>query len=304
MPYLGFFDDLYADDKDVDISKLADGKIIINGKECDADSMIDESDRLSMFNDCSMRYKSSLLWSIKHHLKSIEEESKDNKKHSPAYYARYKELIERFKVKVEACEFPEHLEDWWHYEYSVYETGVTLQLAHVSWFDFDRDDDISEEHDTVFDLLKVSTKLLTVEQYAQAYGVTTTTVRQWIRRGKLRSAIKRGSEWRIPELCEPSGRGYQIAAYDRKEYLTDLPQGYEFLNDYDFVRIMQNRDKKELFDVYFGYRSDERGTYEEKAKKKKPLEMQMDIKEREKFELYLISNPFVQSVSNYITGRS
>ena len=304
MPYLGFFDDLYANDKDVDISKLSEGKIIINGEERDADSMIDEDDRLSMFHDCSMRYKSAILRCIDRHLNSIEEESKNSEKHSLAYYTRYKELIERFRMAVDACEFPEHLEDWWHYEYSVYETGVTLQLAHVSWFDFDKDDDIFEDHDTVFDLLKVSTKLLTVEQYAQAYGVTTTTVRQWIRRGKLRSAVKSGSEWRIPELCEPSGRGYHIAVYDRKEYLTDLPQGYEFFNDFDFVRIMQNRDKKELFDIYFGYRDDERGTYEEKKKIKDPVEVKMDIKEREKFELYLISNPFVQSVSNYITARS
>lgn len=304
MPYLGFFDDLYGDDKDVDISKLAEGKIIINGVERDADSMIDEYDRLSMFHDCSIRYKSVLLRRIDDHLKSIEKESKENKEHSAAYYDRYKDLIERFKVSVDACVFPEHLEDWWHYEYSVYETGVTLKLAHVAWFDFDRDDSISEDHDTVFDLLTVSTKLLTVEQYAQVYGVTDTTVRQWIRRGKLRSAVKRGSEWRIPELCEPRGRGYHLATFDRKEYLTDLPEAYAFFNDYDFVRIMQNREKKDLFDVYFGYRSDDRGTYEEKAKKKEPLNMQMDIKEREKFELYLISNPFVQPVSNYITARS
>ncbi len=303
MPYLGLFDDMYADDEDVDLSKLAEGRIVINGKEQDADSLIDEYDRLNMFHDCSMRYKSSLLRNIDSHLKSIEKESKESDKHSPAYYARYKALIERFRTAVDACVFPEDLEDWWHYEYSVYETGVTLQLKHVAFFDFNKEDDIIEDHDTVFDLLKISTKLLTVEQYAQAYGVTTTTVRQWIRRGKLRSAVKRGSEWRIPELCEPSGRGYRIAVFDRKEYLTDLPEGYEFFNDYDFVRIMQNREKKELFDVYFGYRSDERGTYEEKARVKEPLNMQMDVREREKFELYLISNPFVQSGSNYITAR-
>ncbi len=143
-----------------------------------------------------------------------------------------------------------------------------------------------------------------MDQYAQAYGVTATTVRQWIRRGKLRSAVKMGSEWRIPELAEVRGRGYLCDTYDRKEYLTDLPPKYEFFIDYDYVSFMQNKESKNLFDVSFGMRHEDNESPEEYEKKKQThRKIQIDKKEREKFELYLISNPFVISAGTYITSR-
>lgn len=304
MPYFGLFEDRYADDKDVDLSKLSEGKIIINGEEKDAGDMISDYDRLSMFNECSIQTKKALLRNIDSHLKSIQEDSKDDTKHSHAYYVRYEELIRRFREKVDRCEFPDNLEDWWHYEYSVYETGVTLKLCHVAWFDVDEEDIVSEDSDTVFELLKVNTKLLTVEQYAHTYGVTATTVRQWIRRGKLRSAVKMGSEWRIPELSEVRGRGYLCDTYYREEYIADLPSEYEFFNDYDYVSFMQNKDNKDFFDVSFGLKHEDNETIEEFEKiKKSTMKIQLDKKAREKFELYLIGNPFVRSAGTYITSR-
>ena len=68
MPYLGLFEDRYGDDKDVDLSKLGEGKIIIDGEERDAGDMISEYDRLSLFNECSIQTKRALLRCIDRHL--------------------------------------------------------------------------------------------------------------------------------------------------------------------------------------------------------------------------------------------
>ena len=37
MPYLGFFDGMSIDGKEVDTSKLSEGKVIIDGEERDAE---------------------------------------------------------------------------------------------------------------------------------------------------------------------------------------------------------------------------------------------------------------------------
>lgn len=156
--------------------------------------------------------------------------------------------------------------------------------------------------DTSFHLLTVRTKLLTVEQYAQAYDVTTTTVRQWIRRGKIRSAVKQGSEWRIPELAEIMERGYRDGHYERLEELTDLPQEYAFLNDYVYMDIRQDKEDKTRYDVLFSMKFDPLVVPKEEWDQYHRT-VQMDRKEREKFELYLISSPFVRASDTYITGR-
>ena len=129
-----------------------------------------------------------------------------------------------------------------------------------------------------------------MEKYASEYGVTTTTVRQWIRRGKIRSAVKMGSEWRIPELAEIRERGYQSAQYSWDDFLLDLPQEYEFLNEYRKVYLSQNKERKDLYDVQL-------------IGKGEMKNLQMNQQEREKFELVLISNPFVTPEKIYIYNR-
>lgn len=304
MAYLGIFDGLFEiNGKEVDLSQLDEGKIIAGDEEFDADEMITDEDRLEAFNDGALKTKEEILKDIDSLLKKIDEDSKTDTKHSRAYYTRYVGLIERFKAEVEKTVFPNKLEDWWHYEYEVRETGVTLTLSHVDYFSFGRDDIVSVSEDTTFNLLNVKTRLLTVEQYAQAYDVTTTTVRQWIRRGKIHTAVKRGSEWRIPELAEATSRGYQYRQYERKEYLTDLPTEYAFFNDYDYVGFEQDSEHKDMFNVLFSKNYDRNKVTDEEEIMKNYKEMQMDQKEREKFELYLISNPFVTPGSIYITSR-
>ena len=232
---------------------------------------------------------------IDRQLNKIDQDSGNGVKHSPAYYERYKALVEKFRAEVEKRTFFDKLEDWWEYRYDIWSTGITLVLEHNDSFDLCADDPVSAIVDTSFELLHVPTKMLTVEQYAQAYGVTTTTVRQWIRRGKLRTAMKAGSEWRIPELAEIMDRGYRSGHYMRKEYLTDLPEEYAFFNEYDYVDINQNKEHKDMYDLCFSKDFDIRDYPDESKWGQFFKEMQIDRKEREKFELYLIASPFVEA---------
>ena len=177
-------------------------------------------------------------------------------------------------------------------------------MDHIDYLSISSNDCVDENKDTIFDLLHIKAKLLTVEQYAQAYGVTTTTVRQWIRRGKIRTAMKVGSEWRIPELAEIMARGYRWGRYYRREVLTDLPEEYAFFNEYDYVVLNQNDERKDLYDVCFGKKHDYLGwESEEEMIKQNYKDIQMDQKEREKFELYLISNPLVEPEEACLASR-
>lgn len=303
VAYFGIFDGMKINGEEVDTSRLeSEGKIIVGDEEMDPDDLITEEDRLQFFNDGALQNQRSLLNDIDILFRKIDEDGKTDTKHSQAYYGRYRELVMKFRTKVEDCTFPEKLEDWWSYTYDVTSTGITLKLAHTDSFDLCADDTIMASCDTEFELLHIRAKLLTVEQYAQAYGVTTTTVRQWIRRGKIQTAIKQGSEWRIPELAEITDRGYTGGRYERLEYLTDLPEKYTFFNDYDIVDISQNKEHRELFDLCFSRRFDVMKVPEEKWSENWK-EIQLDKKEREKFELYLISSPFVKASAEYITGR-
>ena len=305
MAYCGILDGLCEiDGKPVDLSRLEEGVIVAGDEEFDADEWITNEDKLDLFNEMALRTKADLLKEIDSLLGRIDKESGEESKHSPAFYDRYRDLVLRFKKEVEKSTFPEKLEDWWEYNYDIRGTGVTLQLTHTSSFDVDADDSVSAIADTTFQLMNIRTQLLTVEQYAQSYGVTVTTVRQWIRRGKIRSAIKMGSEWRIPELAEVMERGYTDGHYARKEYLTDIPAEYAFFNDYDYVDISQNRKDKGMFDLCLSKKFDIRDyDDEEKAFAENIRNIQMDREEREKFELYLIASPFVENPDSYIEFR-
>ena len=305
MAYCGILDGLMEiDGKPVDLSRLNEGIIVAGDEEFDADDWISDEDKLNFFNETALRTKEALIKEIDSLLKKIDDESKTDNGHSPVFYEKYKALVISFREEVERNAFPEKLENWWRYEYEVRESGITLSVSHIDYLSISSNDCVDENKDTTFDLLNIRAKLLTAEQYAQIYGVTTTTVRQWIRRGKIRTAMKVGSEWRIPELAEIMTRGYRWGRYYRKEVLTDLPEAYAFFNDYDFVMIGQNSDRKDLFDVTIGKKHDYLGwESEEEMIRQNYKDIQMDQKEREKFELYLISNPFIEPEEACLASR-
>ncbi len=246
-------------------------------------------EELMAFQEDAFTTKEDVLFDLKWRLEDLEsgKGSLELWNHSVGFKNAYIDLIKRFFADIEKTTLFEKLEPWWSYECEIDDSGASLLLRYFSSVDFDDEGNM----DTVsigqeFVLVKTSSRLLTVEQYAEQYDVTVSTVRQWIRRGKLRSAIKTGNEWRIPELCEITDRGYKTGYFEVSENVGEVPEEYAFIKDGKGVVIMQNKDKKDEFIVMVDYN--------EKTKRT------MDSKEREKFELFLISNPMIKAQSEWL----
>lgn len=80
-------------------------------------------------------------------------------------------------------------------------------------------------------LYSVPFPVLTCAQFASRCGVDQVTVRQWIRRGKLRTAFKVGRDWMIPATTKPPGRGFMPGLYDLKARIPrEAVERYPFLD--------------------------------------------------------------------------
>lgn len=249
-----------------------------------------EEDKIAAFEDAASTTKDDILLSVKYHIRKLERGDDLDINHSAIYYRKYIELLNRFKEEVEKLILFEKLEPYWSYDYEIEDTGITLHLSHASSVDFDENDDITSMMiDEEYSLHKTRTRLLTVEQYAEQYEVTQGAVRQWIRRGKLRSAVKAGNEWRIPELAEVTGRGYSYGFYKWEDDLSGLPDEYAFINDYSHASISQDDHDKDCFHITLSGVG--------RGSRDKEKRITMTTKEKEKFELVLIANPMVKSPS-------
>ena len=187
----------------------------------------------------------------------IKRKSESDIKHSAAFYHVYDRLLVSFIEKISQTILFEQLEDFWHYAIALSDEGAVLYLEHYTY----------QYHGE------------TINYMSDQSFVTAGTVRQWIRRGKIRNAMKVGSEWRIPELTELPTRGYSAGVYMWHERLKNLPEEYEFLNNYAAVLINQDQVDKNYFNISFVARGVD------------TKEMRVDVKEREKIELFLISHP-------------
>ncbi len=229
--------------------------------------------------------KEDILEWIKEARKRLIRKSEKDKKHSAAFYHIYQKMLEKFYIQIEQTKLFNRLEDFWYYMISFSDTGAKLFLCYADKCKFDDKGRVIQiGQGQSLPLIIIPAKNLTVEEYANMYGVGEGTVRQWIRRGKIRNAKKRGREWLIPELTELPGRGYQSGVYEWFGYLEDLPEEYEFLRNYTVVIINQNRENKKLYSVTFA------------AGGVLPKKKEYSEKEREKLELFLISHPQIHFI--------
>lgn len=227
-----------------------------------------------------IRSKQDILDWIEGASNRYEEKALMDKSHSAAFYHVLQKLLKRFTEKIEKSILFEELESYWTYTISLSYAGASLGLQHIC----NIYDDARISCDQEYRLIDVNTRLLSVEEYAELYGVNEGTVRQWIRRGKIRSAVKSGRVWMIPELEEITQRGFQSGVYMWYSRLEGIPEEYEFLRSYSTVLINQNQEDKNLFDITYA------------AQGVKPKTVQMNTKEREQLELTLIQHPDIHSV--------
>ncbi len=101
-----------------------------------------------------------------------------------------------------------------------------LHLEHVG-FEASLDPDGEIVFDEVYNerasykILKVNCGYLSVEEFADACGVEKGTINVWIRRGKLRTALKADSRWLIPELTQLRPRS-EYTKYGKVKYAWDI----------------------------------------------------------------------------------
>lgn len=201
--------------------------------------------------------------------------------------ALYKMLI-RIRKLAEETEFIDLSGfELWSYKISIKTTKISIIMQKLKIKKCDNK--VNFEVQQEFEILKLYTKMLTVEDYANLYDIEVVTVRQWIRRGKIRSAQKLGSEWRIPELAIVHYKKYQSVKYYWKDRLTDIPQYINFINDYNEVEILQSHQDKKIYKLIFMDKN-----------KEKQCVIECDVKLKEKIELYMISSPLIQTNDNII----
>ena len=200
-------------------------------------------------------------------------------------------IIARFYKGVEAKKFFDNLEPWWCYQFELDEMGAVLYLNYMDSILLYDNGATTTIVDSTVEYGKMKARALTVSEYAKLYDVSEITVRQWIRRGKLRCAFKAGNEWRVPELSKKVGRGYTNGNYIMDPVLENEPAEYPFLKGVKYIHIDQNKQDKKVFDI---------SLVGENTEYTLEPDLQMNTKEREGFEHYLVSHPLCKSNSEKI----
>ena len=249
-----------------------------------------KKDKLPAFlRERMLTTKEDLLKDVKIRTETILESLSNSNRHTMHYYNRVEELLKVFYNQLEDTVLPKKLEDWWFYSYEISYRGVGLYLEHMgsATVNKEKTDSSSQDIDQVFVLVFVPAKMLTVDEYSKLYEVEQVTVRQWIRRCKLRTVEKEGKEWRISELTDIPKRGFEPAQYRWRKELFDLPEGFEFLNEYKLATLIKD-PKDDAFKILFT---------EGRGPSSKTIALELTDEERLTLETYFIANRDVSFAS-------
>ena len=232
--------------------------------------------------------KEEIVKEIEKKVESIRSGEGDEGRKTVKSHMAFLVFSEGFLERVKEVHLPEIVTEGWELGFYITENSACLYLQLIESDNEGNGYSILE----TFDLVTMETKMLTVEDYAHMHDVSVVTVRQWIRRGKIRKARKFGSEWRIPEFVEPASGKYQDVIFVwGSNKLTNLPPEYEYLNEYREIAITQADS-----DTY-------KAALSNHASSKYRL-IRLNTREREKLELWLIGNPFVKSIDGSLDFES
>lgn len=232
--------------------------------------------------------KQTLIEALDKASKDVEYEMRNNPQHTIQYYNALYSLLNKVILEISSRNIFDAPKDWF-YSFVISNKSATLYIKHVASFQKNEDGNVKLEINEKFRLINYPVKLLTVEEYAATQKTEAVTIRQWIRRGKLRNAIKIGGEWRIPEISDPPARGFTpVTYYNRKNYLP-LPKEFgEAFNQFPNIIYICKQEKEKGYVVLF-----------DSAPALIPQKLLSDA-EREKLELFLISNPNITNSSSIV----
>ncbi|GAB6172962.1 hypothetical protein JCM15765_24400 [Paradesulfitobacterium aromaticivorans] len=159
-------------------------------------------------------------------------------------------LCEKFIAAVKKCKLPVLTELWWYYEYQFLGNRMELNLCQADDIEVENNEISSMTSTVEHTLITVECDYLTVEQYASMLGIEPVTVRQWIRRGKLRHAKKNGRDWLIPNTEDKPHRGFTSVQYIVEKDAQIESDEFPLLSACDSITILQDQNKKSQFICY------------------------------------------------------
>lgn len=130
-------------------------------------------------------------------------------------------------------------------------------------------------------------KYYSPKQFAKAHNVTESTVRQWIRRGKLRSAVKIGNIWKIPCEAQKPSRGFTPCCYYIEELSDEVVERFPFTVCAESIFIQQVGSKAS-FEVTIKYLDEVN---------KEDVSVILSNEDRETLELALMADPGAVAVN-------
>ena len=234
--------------------------------------------------------KQSVIATLDNASKNVMSEMRNNPQHTLQYYNALSFLLDKVIVEIASRNIFD-APDGWFYSFEITNKNAAMYIRHVSEIQEDEDGNVVLDIDERFRLINYPVVLLTVEQFASRSKIEAGTVRQWIRRGKLRNAIKVGGEWRIPEITDPPTRGFTPVRYYNNGQFFFLPKeiGASFNQHPSVIDIYKSKEEKGYI-VLFDY-----------APAILPQKLLTDA-EREKLELMLIGNPNITNSAS-VVGR-
>ena len=166
-------------------------------------------------------------------------------------------LCKKFLAAVKKSKLPALSELWWFYEYQFLGDRMELNLCHANEIEVENDEISGMTATVEHTLITVECDYLTVEQYSSMLGVEPVTVRQWIRRGKLRHAKKIARDWLIPDTEDKPHRGFICVQYVVDKEAKIESDEFPLLAACDSISIFQDQDNKREFIYYLrNYKTD------------------------------------------------
>ena len=233
------------------------------------------------------------LYTIEHMCKLIVDEIDKSGDADPLLFDHL-ECFTELRRKILCNGLPTIADENMFYEIVMNGEAVFVQLCHVrieyalhkllNLYDKE-----SEDHNSVIIpwrtvLYSVPFPILSCTEFAKRCGVNQGTVRQWIRRGKLRSAFKSGRDWMIPATTKPPGRGFTPGRYR----LTDSVP-VNAITQYPFLKQFFRHDLLLIYRFANGKYIVMKGQRKERA-----FSATLSQSEREKFEYFLLEADWIK----------
>ena len=228
-----------------------------------------------MFKHCFCFSKKDLLKSFSKFMKSEENKLTPN----------IDKIYQQFYSRLKETSLPTMAESWWYYDYTVNQDSIDLELCHCEKIELDDDDNLSSMTTSDIQIIfRIKCEYLTIESFAKMHQVSSATVKQWLKKGKLRSAKKSEQDWLIPEMAQKPEQGFTSGNYDIESDGCSIESilNYPVLKNAHTVTIRQDNQDSSIYRAKIWYNNNN----EENC-------LIFNQKQLENFEVQLISDPNV-----------